>query len=70
VVAVSLVIRRAGAILTRVFLDSQGHDAMATGRFAFVTECQMAHVTCLAVARRRLLAHRGWDLEQRGPYGV
>ncbi|MBZ5578128.1 MAG: aminotransferase class V-fold PLP-dependent enzyme [Acidobacteriia bacterium] len=38
--------------------------------FAFVTGCQMAHVTCLAAARHRLLAERGWDVEQRGLSGA
>lgn len=34
--------------------------------FAFVTGCQMAHVTGLAAARHALLAERGWDVEQQG----
>jgi len=38
--------------------------------FALVTGCQMAHVTCLAAARHRLLADRGWDVEQRGLFGA
>jgi glutamate/tyrosine decarboxylase-like PLP-dependent enzyme len=41
-----------------------------TASFAFVTGCQMAHVTCLAAARHRLLAERGWDVEQRGLPGA
>jgi glutamate/tyrosine decarboxylase-like PLP-dependent enzyme len=34
--------------------------------FAFVTGCQMAHVTCLASARHAVLQRRGWDVERRG----
>ena len=34
--------------------------------FAFVTGCQMAHVTALAAARHALLRTRGWDVEARG----
>ena len=42
----------------------------ATASFAFVTGCQMAHVTCLAAARHGLLAGRGWNVEQRGLSGA
>jgi glutamate/tyrosine decarboxylase-like PLP-dependent enzyme len=38
----------------------------ATASFAFVTGTQMAHVTCLAAARHRLLMNRGWNVEQQG----
>ncbi|MBV9264232.1 MAG: aspartate aminotransferase family protein [Candidatus Eremiobacteraeota bacterium] len=38
--------------------------------FAFVTGCQMAHVTCLAAARNALLRARGWDVETRGLSGA
>ena len=38
----------------------------AASSFAFVTGCQMAHVTCLAAARHALLEQRGWDVEARG----
>ncbi len=38
--------------------------------FAFVTGCQMAHVTCLAAARQALLERRGWDVARRGLYGA
>lgn len=38
--------------------------------FALVTGCQMAHATCLAAARHRLLARRGWDVEQQGLFGA
>ncbi|HLK48608.1 MAG TPA: aminotransferase class V-fold PLP-dependent enzyme [Bryobacteraceae bacterium] len=54
----------AGAWLKEIF----GLPAAAS--FAFVTGCQMAHVTCLAAARHRLLARRGWDVEQRGLAGA
>jgi glutamate/tyrosine decarboxylase-like PLP-dependent enzyme len=38
--------------------------------FAFVSGCQMAHVTCLAAARHALLEKRGWDVEARGLCGA
>jgi glutamate/tyrosine decarboxylase-like PLP-dependent enzyme len=41
----------------------------ADASFAFVTGCQMAHVTCLAAARQHVLAERGWDLLERGLAG-
>lgn len=41
-----------------------------TASFALVTGCQMAHVTCLAAARNRVLAKHGWDVEQRGLLGA
>jgi len=37
--------------------------------YAFVTGCQMAHVTALAAARHRVLARRGWSVETRGLAG-
>ena len=37
--------------------------------FAFVTGCQMAHVTCLAAARQSVYRRAGWDLPQRGLAG-
>ncbi len=37
--------------------------------FAFVTGCQMAHVTCLAAARQHVLASHGWDLLEHGLSG-
>jgi glutamate/tyrosine decarboxylase-like PLP-dependent enzyme len=40
-----------------------------TASFAFVTGCQMAHVTCLAAARHALLARKGWDVERDGLAG-
>jgi glutamate/tyrosine decarboxylase-like PLP-dependent enzyme len=38
--------------------------------FAFVTGCQMAHVTCLAAARHALLKKRGWSVEEDGLAGA
>ncbi len=34
--------------------------------YAFVTGCQMAHVTCLAAARHKILAARNWSVEEQG----
>jgi glutamate/tyrosine decarboxylase-like PLP-dependent enzyme len=41
----------------------------STASFALVTGCQLAHVTCLAAARHRVLSNAGWDVEQRGLSG-
>ena len=41
-----------------------------TASFAFVTGTQMAHVTCLASARHRLLNQMGWDVEEQGLVGA
>ena len=41
----------------------------AEASFAFVTGCQMAHVTCLAAARQHVLAGHGWDLLEDGLAG-
>jgi glutamate/tyrosine decarboxylase-like PLP-dependent enzyme len=38
--------------------------------FAFVTGTQMAHLTCLASARHRLLKRAGWDVEEQGLVGA
>lgn len=38
--------------------------------FGLTTGCQMAHVTCLAAARHRVLADRGWDVEADGLAGA
>jgi glutamate/tyrosine decarboxylase-like PLP-dependent enzyme len=38
--------------------------------FAFVTGCQMAHVTCLAAARHAVYERAGWDLPERGLAGA
>jgi glutamate/tyrosine decarboxylase-like PLP-dependent enzyme len=37
--------------------------------YAFVTGCQMAHVTALAAARHRVLANKGWIVEKQGLVG-
>jgi glutamate/tyrosine decarboxylase-like PLP-dependent enzyme len=42
----------------------------STASFAFVSGCQMAHVTCLAAARHALLARVDWDVEARGLFGA
>ncbi|HUP54279.1 MAG TPA: pyridoxal-dependent decarboxylase, partial [Methylomirabilota bacterium] len=34
------------------------------------TGCQMAHFTCLAAARHRVLARVGWDVEEQGLVGA
>jgi glutamate/tyrosine decarboxylase-like PLP-dependent enzyme len=41
----------------------------STASFAFVTGCQMAHVTCLLAARHALLARRKYDVEMEGLAG-
>jgi glutamate/tyrosine decarboxylase-like PLP-dependent enzyme len=41
-----------------------------TASFGFVTGCQMAHATALAVARNDVLARVGWDVERRGLIGA
>ena len=38
--------------------------------FAFVTGCQMAHVTCLAAARQGVYERAGWDLREQGLAGA
>ena len=38
----------------------------ADASFAFVTGCQMAHVTALAAARHGVSARAGWNVEERG----
>jgi glutamate/tyrosine decarboxylase-like PLP-dependent enzyme len=47
--------------------DILGLPAQAS--YAFVTGCQMAHVTALAAARHRVLADRGWSVEAQGLAG-
>src|SRR6185436_17924061 len=49
-------------------LDLLGLPADAS--FAFVTGCQMAHFTCLAAARHRVLADAGHDVERDGLIGA
>ncbi len=41
----------------------------AEASFAFVSGCQMAHVTCLAAARHAQLERCGWNVEERGLSG-
>jgi glutamate/tyrosine decarboxylase-like PLP-dependent enzyme len=41
----------------------------AHASFAFVTGCQLAHVTCLAAARHAVLEPVGWDVERDGLAG-
>jgi aromatic-L-amino-acid decarboxylase len=41
-----------------------------TAGVGLTTGCQMAHVTCLAAARHRLLADAGWDVERDGMFGA
>jgi glutamate/tyrosine decarboxylase-like PLP-dependent enzyme len=42
----------------------------ASASFAFVTGCQMAHVTCLAAARHAVLSRVGWDVNRDGLPGA
>ncbi|HET8607830.1 MAG TPA: pyridoxal-dependent decarboxylase [Gaiellaceae bacterium] len=42
----------------------------AGASFALVTGAQMANVTCLAAARRAVLARAGWDLDRDGLAGA
>lgn len=42
----------------------------ASASVAFVTGCEMAHVTCLLAARHALLQRRGWDVERDGMAGA
>lgn len=42
----------------------------AKASHAFVTGCQLAHVTCLAAARHKLLSDRGWSIEEDGLNGA
>lgn len=54
----------AGAWLKSLF------DLPAETSFAFVTGCQMAHLTGLAAARHALLRDLGWDVEHKGLAGA
>ncbi len=45
-------------------------DLPRPASFAFVSGCQMAHLTCLAAARHALLEKLGWDVEQHGLFGA
>ena len=41
----------------------------ASCSLALVTGCQMAHTTCLAAARNRVLHNQGWNVERQGMSG-
>src|SRR5271154_2605744 len=41
----------------------------SSASYAFVTGCQMAHVTCILAARHALLARLNWDVEAEGLAG-
>jgi glutamate/tyrosine decarboxylase-like PLP-dependent enzyme len=56
------------ALAGRWVIELLGLPAHAS--FAFVTGCQMAHVTCLAAARHGVYARAGWDLPARGLAGA
>jgi glutamate/tyrosine decarboxylase-like PLP-dependent enzyme len=45
-------------------------DLPRESSFAFTTGCQLAHMTCLAVARHALLERAGWDVERKGLYSA
>jgi glutamate/tyrosine decarboxylase-like PLP-dependent enzyme len=42
----------------------------STSSVGFTTGCQMAHVTCLAAARRAVLLRHGWDVDADGLQGA
>jgi glutamate/tyrosine decarboxylase-like PLP-dependent enzyme len=42
----------------------------ADAGIGLTTGCQMAHFTCLAAARHRVLADAGWDVEADGLFGA
>jgi glutamate/tyrosine decarboxylase-like PLP-dependent enzyme len=62
----------AGAVLEEVagqfLLEALRLPADAS--YAFVTGCQMAHVTALAAARHAILERKGWDVEAKGLNGA
>jgi glutamate/tyrosine decarboxylase-like PLP-dependent enzyme len=45
-------------------------DLPRDASFAFVTGCQMAHVTALAAAREGVLRAAGWDVQADGLFGA
>jgi glutamate/tyrosine decarboxylase-like PLP-dependent enzyme len=55
-------------VACRWLLDLLGLPADAG--VGLTTGCQMAHFTCLAAARHRVLAEAGWDVEQDGLFGA
>ena len=56
------------AIAGRWVLELLGLPAQSS--FAFVTGCQMAHVTCLAAARQSVYERAGWDIRELGLAGA
>ncbi|MGH2513599.1 MAG: pyridoxal phosphate-dependent decarboxylase family protein [Candidatus Limnocylindrales bacterium] len=62
--AASVVEEAVGAWLLELFGLPPGSG------YGFVTGCQMAHFTCLAAARHRVLARVGWDVEAAGLIGA
>jgi len=42
----------------------------AEASFALVTGCQLAHITCLAAARHKVLRDHGYDVERDGLFGA
>jgi glutamate/tyrosine decarboxylase-like PLP-dependent enzyme len=56
------------AVAGRWVLELLGLPAACS--FAFVTGCQMAHVTSLAAARHEVYARAGYDLPERGLAGA
>ena len=56
------------AVAGRWVLELLGLPARSS--FAFVTGCQMAHVTCLAAARHAVYRRAGWNLPERGLAGA
>jgi glutamate/tyrosine decarboxylase-like PLP-dependent enzyme len=62
--AVSVIEEVAGAWVKELL------DLPREASFAFTTGCQLAHVTCLAAARHRVLAKVGWDVEAEGLAGA
>jgi glutamate/tyrosine decarboxylase-like PLP-dependent enzyme len=61
----SSVVEEAAAVWLK---DLLGLPAEAS--YAFVTGCQMAHMTCLLAARQALLARQGWDVDRDGLFGA
>lgn len=62
--AASMIEEIAGGWLKELF------DLPRDASFAFTTGCQLAHVVCLAAARHRVLADRGWNVERQGLSGA
>jgi glutamate/tyrosine decarboxylase-like PLP-dependent enzyme len=56
------------AVAGRWVIELLGLPAQAS--FAFVTGCQMAHVTCLAAARHGVYRRARWNLPDRGLAGA